>query len=102
MRSCGPSVGPVRYLAEIYAMPGASMTGAAALRAAATDRARVVGSIELPADETSFLVVEAVGESDVEALLTRAGLQVNRISTAVTECEGPGGFPPGPSRRTRT
>ena len=75
----------MRYLAEVYAVPGVSMTAAAAVRAAATDQVRVVGSIELPADETSFLVVDADSESDVEALMTRAGVQVNRISAAVTD-----------------
>lgn len=73
----------VRFLVELYLAPG-EPDPAAAARQAADDVTNVVESIEVPVDETCFLVVEAATEVDVTKLMERAGLRINRITVAHT------------------
>lgn len=74
----------MRFLVELYLAPE-DANPAAAARAVGDTSTSVVESIDLPADETCFLVVEAGTELEVLGLMQRAGLRVNRVSVAVTD-----------------
>jgi hypothetical protein len=54
-------------------------------------RVRHLRSVFMPAEETSFHFFDAASEDDVRELLTRAGLEYERLGPVVTAEPGRGG-----------
>lgn len=65
------------YFAELYAVAGA--TGLAERARAAGDGVVFLRAIDLPSDETCFLVFEAASREAVVAATRRVGLVVDRV-----------------------
>ena len=73
------------FIVEVY-VPRTGAIGTAAVRAAAeahTPPVRYVRAILVPEDETCFLLFEATSIDDVRAVVTRAAVPFERISSAI-------------------
>jgi hypothetical protein len=73
------------FIVEVY-VPRTGAVGTASLRAAAaahTPPVRYQRAILVPEDETCFLLFDAASIDDVRAVVTRAAVPFERISTAI-------------------
>ena len=73
------------FIVEVY-VPRTGAIGTASLRAATeahTPPVRYLRAILVPEDETCYLLFDAASAGDVRAVVTRARVPFERISTAI-------------------
>ena len=73
------------FIVEVY-VPRTGAIGTAGLKAAVeahTPPVRYLRAILVPEDETCYLLFDAASADDVRAVVTRAAIPFDRISTAI-------------------